>query len=250
MSQKKLPNSREARAAAARKAQNQAEARRRRLLRGGALMTLIAVIVGLGIIIQSNRLNQQKDASAPPPRGTTGVKNQSISVGAADAGVTLTIYEDFQCPACKAFEAAQGARLSKLVQAGKIRIDYRPVAFLDRASTTNYSTRALTAVGCVVDQDPSKYAEFHRVLFENQPEEGTAGLTNEALAQLAKDVGAPEISACLSGGDFKAWTARVTEQFSQDEITGTPTVLLNGRRINGLDAAAFEGALAANIDGR
>ena len=38
------------------------------------------------------------------PSGATGKDNLVIPVGAADAPSTLTIYEDFRCPACDAFE--------------------------------------------------------------------------------------------------------------------------------------------------
>ena len=64
------------------------------------------------------------------------------------------------------------------------------MAFLDRASTTNYSSRALDAAAAVVDTAPGSFQAFHDLLYANQPEEGSAGLTDAQLLDYAVQAGA------------------------------------------------------------
>ena len=41
------------------------------------------------------------------PGGTTGTANQEVVVGRASAPVTVTLYEDLQCPICREFEQSE-----------------------------------------------------------------------------------------------------------------------------------------------
>lgn len=238
--------SREARAAkiaAARLAVARAESRRRHGIRAAVVATVLIVVVGIGWVVQARRAEVASEADAPPPAGTSGAASQSILVGAAAAPVTLTTYEDFQCPACKDFEEKNATKISQLVAAGKLKVEYRPIAFLDRASSTSYSTRALNAAGCVVSKSPTVFAKFHETLFKNQPAENTAGLSDDKLVALAKEVGSADIADCVKEKKYKAWTKRVTDQFSKDGHAGTPTVLINGTKAADLAPAAFAAAL-------
>jgi protein-disulfide isomerase len=164
------------------------------------------------------------------PAGTSGVANQDVVVGKAAAPVTVTVYEDFQCPICREFEQQSGPTLKSLIDRGTVRADYRPIAFLDRASTTNYSTRSLSSVGCVLDTTPSAFPAYHDLLFANQPPEDSAGLSDGKLAALAKQAGV-DAADCIAAHRFQGWAARVTDQASKDGVNGTPTVLVNGRAL-------------------
>ena len=94
------------------------------------------------------------------------------------------VYEDFQCPSCKAFEENVGSTLATDVSNGQIQLEYRPVAFLDRASTTNYSSRALGTAACALDDGgPTVFTKLHDLLFTHQPAEGSAGLTDGQLGR-------------------------------------------------------------------
>src|SRR5204863_10129589 len=103
--------------------------------------------------------------------------------------VVVDMYEDFQCPNCRDFEAADGATLKTWQQAGIVRLVYHPVAFLDQASSTHYSTRALDAAASVEDSSPDAFQAFHDLLYANQPAEGGAGLPDSTLARLAAQAG-------------------------------------------------------------
>jgi protein-disulfide isomerase len=219
-------DSREAKAAARRAAAARAEARRKNTIRIAVAVVVVLVVVGFGALIQAQR--GSSDAVGTSPSGTTGAANQSVVVGVSKAPVTVTVYEDFQCPVCRQFESESGATLDTFVKAETARVEYRPMAFLDSASSTSYSTRALNAAACVVNRSPSSFEAFHDLLFENQPPENSAGLDDARLIALAHQVGAPDVSSCIKNQGFRGWTKRVTDQASKDGVNGTPTVKVNG----------------------
>ena len=68
------------------------------------------------------------------------------------------------------------SRSGRAIADGKIKVDYHMVAFLDRASTTNYSSRALNAAMAVLSTaGPDAFLKFHSLAYANQPEEGVGG---------------------------------------------------------------------------
>jgi protein-disulfide isomerase len=223
-----------------------AEARRRSIIVSGAVLAVIVLIVAIFVIVQnSNHTDKITGGSTP-----TGFdSNNSVTVGDAAAPVTVIAYEDFQCPVCREFEQTNSAQLDAWVKAGTVKIQYRPIAFLDRSSTTNYSTRSLNAAAALVTLKPSAFATFHKELFNNQPAEGSAGLTDKMLIALAVQAGAPQagITAAVDHQSYKAWTVRVTDAASKAGVTGTPTVKVNGKQLSDNGAASLKAAVDAAV---
>jgi protein-disulfide isomerase len=99
------------------------------------------------------------------------------------------------------------------------------VAILDRYSTDAYSTRALNAAGVVADAaGPEAFLAFHDLLFANQPAEGGVGLSDDELIALAE--------SGIRSLVCEDWTRQVTDAASQAGLTGTPTVLIDGERLD------------------
>ncbi|MDQ1651856.1 MAG: hypothetical protein QOI35_1056 [Cryptosporangiaceae bacterium] len=215
-----------ARAVAAAKLAQQkaAERRRKSLIAGGiAVVVLIAATV-IGVAIY----NSQKPVQVAIPRGgdSTGV-----TLGKSGAKAHLDLYVDYQCPHCKEFEDQAGAQITKWIADGTARVTYHPIAILDNASTTQYSTRASAASACAADA--GKFAEFTTALFAQQPAEGSAGISDAGLTTIGKSVGAGDTFAqCVKAGKYRSWTTKLTDLASQKGITGTPTVLVNGKQLD------------------
>jgi protein-disulfide isomerase len=226
-----------------RAAQAAKDRRRRNLIGGISAAVVLAVVVAGGIAIQANR-NSTANSSAAPSGATA---DYGIVVGSADAPVTVTAYEDFQCPHCEEFEQATAATLADLVSAGTIKITYQPMAFLDSSSTDDYSTRALNAAACVVDADPAAFQEFHDTLFANQPAEGGPGLTDDQLTSYAAAAGAggASVAACIRNESFKGWTQRATDAASKAGVNSTPTIKVNGEVLQDTSPAGLEAAVTA-----
>jgi len=184
----------------------------------------------VGVVVQAGRDKVPTDAVAPG--GVTD--GYAVVRGHADAPVTVTVYEDFQCPFCREYETALSPTLTRDVDAGDIKVEYRPLAFLDDASSTDYSSRALETAACTLELSGVKrFVSLHALLFENQPEEGGAGLSDSELADLAAQAGADKqaVEKCQSADTYTDWVKVATNEASKDGINATPTYLVDGKAL-------------------
>ncbi len=220
--------SQRARAAEAMKKQQRQE-RVRQLTIVGAIVAVLVVIVGVGFWFQSQR-DTTGNTATDVPQGLAD-DGYSVLVGDAAAPSTVGLYEDFQCPVCRSFEQEIGSDLQQAVDDGQVQLQYFMVAFLDSASTTDYSSRALNAAAVVLDTAGADTFEAYReLLFEHQPAEGTAGLTDDELIQYAVEAGADEaaVAGPIKDDVFHQWVVNATDQMSKNGVNGTPTVLIDG----------------------
>lgn len=188
----------------------------------------VVVVVLFAAIVAGGLYLAQREASnfAVPPQATpTGV-----ILGQADAPVTVHLYEDFQCPVCQRFEQLVGDTIDQLVASGKIKAYYHPIAILDDASTTNYSTRAAAASGCAAGVF-DRYAEL---LYANQPPEGGDGLTEQRLVELGRKAGATgeQFAQCVKSQRYSDWVEHITTVAAQRGVTATPTVIIDGEQLS------------------
>jgi protein-disulfide isomerase len=237
---RRLEEKRAAEAAARARAQRQ----RRNLLGGIAAAVVVLVALVVVVLVQTHRTTPS--AAAATPAHT--VDGTVIPVGSVSAPVTVDLYEDFQCPNCKAFEAKAGSTLAKLVAAGTVQARYHGMAFLDTAANHAYSTRALNAAAVVLDtKGPEGFQKFHDLLYAHQPAETGSGLTDEQLVKYAVQAGADAgvAAADIEQRTYADWVAKSTDQASKDGVTGTPTVVVDGKKLTDLSASGLTAAVTA-----
>jgi len=219
-----------ARAAEIRAAQERQERRRRTLVVTAVGVLVLAIVLVVGYAVQSSR--DTAGQAATPPSGAVG--GYAVPSGPSSAPVKVAVYEDFLCPFCGQFEAASRDALEKQVQAGKVQIQYHVVNFLDDRSTTHYSTRAANALAVVLDTSgPEVAKKFHDLLFEHQPEEGSAGLSDAQLVAYAVQAGATKgaVQPGITGRTYEQWVDNVNDQASKDGVNQTPTVRVDGKTV-------------------
>lgn len=242
--------SRQQRAEQMRKARERADAKRRNLLTLG-IVAIVVVLIAVATFAIKSQVDKN-NAPAVVPKNVT--KDGGIIYDQSDAGgttspnaspVSVVLYEDFQCPACRAFEASSGEFLQQQVKSGAIEIEYRPISFLDRQSSTKYSTRSLNAAACVASQKGSAaFYTFHQSLYANQPPEGGEGLPDSQLADLAKQAGATGAGSCIDEGTYEKWATSTTEAAAAAKVNATPTVLVDGKVVEG-SLQSLQAAIAA-----
>jgi protein-disulfide isomerase len=220
-----------ARAAEIRKAQERRERRRQTLVVTAVGVVVLVLVVVIGYAVQAFKDTSGASSSAP----TGAVAGYAIPSGSDSAPVKVVVYEDFICPFCGQFEAASRTAFTKDIDAGKVQFQYHVLNFLDRSSTTDYSKRAANAVAVVLDTSgPEVAKKLHDLLFENQPAEGSAGLSDSRLVDLAVQAGASrsEVTSGIKDLEFEQWVKNVTDKASKDGVNGTPTVVVDGRTVD------------------
>jgi protein-disulfide isomerase len=233
-------------------ARQQREQRRRRWVVGGIVVAVVAVILGAGIAIQAARDTTGETPDAAPGAGSGAAAPDAVTgdygvvVGDPDAPLTIAVYEDLQCPICGNLEAAVGDRLNEAIDAGEVKVEYRMVSFLDAQSENEYSSRALNALLATLDTaGVDAFKTLHDQLYADQPAEGTAGPEDDALVDDAVAAGADEadVRELIESKAYEQWIKNATDAMSQNDVNGTPTVFVDGDRMDGDPAQAILDAL-------
>lgn len=219
--------------------QRERSARRRRLvgITSGALAVLLVATV-VGVVVQ----RQRAGTDGPAPRGVVA-GGTAIAVGKRSAPVTLTVYADYRCPACKSFEQRYGETIEELIGDGTLRVEQHIATIIDAIGSSG-SKVAGNAAACA--QDAGEFRRYHARLFANQPREDVDGFTEDRVLQLAKRIpglDSPSFRACVEDQRYRPWLERVQADFDERfDQTVTPSVLLDGKLVlgGGRDAPAAE----------
>lgn len=171
------------------------------------------------------------------------VTDEEMSMGKADAKVTVIEYASASCSHCAAFNAnVFPAFKTKYIDSGKVKYVFRE--FITPPAE-------LAAAGFLTARcgGKDKYFSVLDGVFRSQEEMFRTGDMRSPLVKVAKSAGMTEeqFMACVSDEKaLKALAARVEKFAKQDNITGTPTFLINGKKLDGeQNLSAFDTAIAA-----
>ncbi|WP_326721071.1 MULTISPECIES: thioredoxin domain-containing protein [unclassified Streptomyces] len=162
----------------------------------------------------------------------------TIVVGDPEASLTVHLYEDPRCPYCEEFESTGGGpALRALTERREVKTEYTLASFLDDRMGGSGSKKAVNALRAALEV--GKFAEYHAVLYENQPEEVVDGFTEAYLLELAGEVDGLRGQAFDSAvktmkyRDFVTKSEQAYESAGEDDPRGpgTPTAVINGVRV-------------------
>lgn len=236
----------------ARENEKKREKRNRLFLQGGVVLGVLVILAIVGLV-----LAQTLKPAGPGPENmasgavTFGTDLKVIETPALqpdqsreapdlswdELPIDVTIYVDYMCPACGAFEQTYGTMLENYIGSGDITMSVFPLNFLDATSMgTKYSTRAANLVSCVVEQQPDfAFALHNRLLSAGvQPTEGTSALTDDQLVEQAELAGATadtELRQCVKDQRFADFVSGNTKKATDTGLWG----LAEGARL--LDAS-------------
>jgi protein-disulfide isomerase len=200
-------------------------------------IVLLVVAVVAGIAYQSARSHSH--ATQAVPAHALGPNGGEL-LGRASAPVLVEEYGDFQCPVCGQWERSVYPTVRQLVDQGRIRFAYQPIAFIGPESVA--AANAAEAAG-----DQGKFWAYHDLLFADQAPENSGALTTDRLLELGRQLGltSPQFQQKVRDGTYDNWIRQVTDQSSQRGVVQTPTVLVNGRQV---DAALTAQGLQAAVN--
>jgi protein-disulfide isomerase len=149
--------------------------------------------------------------------------------GPKDAAVTIVEFGDLQCPACKAAQPT----VQQLVDAEP---NARFVFQSFPLEMHNWAMKGAQYADCVARASNDAYWKFIAAVYDKQPEI-TAENVDEKLTQIADQSGVKgaDVAACAAKPETKAHVDASVALGKQVEVTGTPTLFVNGRRIGNVD---------------
>ncbi|MFD3190360.1 DsbA family protein [Sedimentitalea sp. HM32M-2] len=165
--------------------------------------------------------------------------------GAEDAPVTIIEYASFTCPHCATFHQGAYQQIKKnYIDTGKVRLIYREVYF-DR-----YGLWASMVARC---GGPEKFFGITDLIFKGQAEWVQAGDGSAIVGELRKigrlaGLDEATLDACLQDGEkaqtLVAWYQKNAEA---DDIQGTPSFVVNGRKVPNQSYADFAALIDAEL---
>ena len=154
----------------------------------------------------------------------------SPSMGAADAQVTLVEFADLECPSCRQLDLFLKDYLPHHPET-RLVFKHFPLTEIHPWAMT-----AALAAQCAFHQDPAAFWKMHDAIFDSQ--EGiTPSNAWDKMIGLATQIGLnPEdLKTCMAAPET---SDRIKADISQGRslnITATPTTFVNGRRVVGPD---------------
>ncbi|MEY9489219.1 protein-disulfide isomerase [Streptomyces calvus] len=219
---------------------------KRQLIVAGSLVGVLAIAGGISYaVVQGNKPDHWEaaaDAKLVKPANTSGENGTTVVIGKSDAKKTLELYEDPRCPVCATFEQTVGKTIEKDVEDGKYKIRFVGASFLDRNLTGEGSKNALSAMGAALNVSPEAFLAYKSALYsaEYHPEETDDKFKDDSyLIKIANTVdalkGDKEFQADVKDGTFDKWALEMSEVFDKSEAQGTPTLMMDGKKLTGSD---------------
>lgn len=229
---------------------------RRQVIVVGAVAAVLALAGGVGyLVVQANEpgyWEKAADAALVKPKNTEGEDGTTVVLGKPEAKKTLELYEDSRCPACADFEQKSGEQIRKDVDAGKYKLQYVGATFIDNAVKGEGSKNALSALGAALNVSPEAFLDFKAALYSKElhPEETVDSFAkDDYLLKVADTVptlkGNAEFKKAVEDGTYDRWALEMSKAFNKSGVTGTPTLKMDGKKIETPDSPE---ALTAAID--
>lgn len=151
------------------------------------------------------------------------------SKGPKDAPVTIVEFGDLQCPACK---AAQPTIESLVTAEPNARFVFQNFPL----EIHNWAAKGAAYADCVGRASNDAFWKFISKTYETQSDI-TAENADEKLTALADGAGlkGADIAACAAKPETKAHVDASIALGKSVDVTGTPTVFINGRKLGSLD---------------
>ncbi|WP_413451093.1 thioredoxin domain-containing protein [Georgenia phoenicis] len=188
-----------------------------------------------------------------PAEGTTGavtVTASSVVIGDPDAPERVHVYQDLNCPHCKALHEETAADLAAWAQGGDVAVEFTVVDYLGPRTAHGFSTRGANLLALVADVDPEAWPAVQQALLDLQPSSTTAEVTDEDLLAAAQEAGADlgeDAAAALEGLAYSGWVEAATAQAAADGISYIPQVWVDGELVEGASHAETAALLRAAV---
>jgi protein-disulfide isomerase len=151
-------------------------------------------------------------------------------LGKENAPVVLALYSDFQCPYCSKIQPLLDQVMEKNPETVKI-------AFKNLPLTNIHNMAEPAALAGLAAHNQGKFWQMHDALFAMNSQ-----LTNEKILAAAKEIGLDmdKFNADLNSDATKQKLIKDVMDAREGQISGTPSLFVNGRRVNDRSPEALQ----------
>ncbi|WP_123039831.1 DsbA family protein [Cohnella candidum] len=181
----------------------------------------------------------------PKPAPLSFEYDKSPLLGNADAKVKIMEFGDFKCPTCAYFSQNIMSKIkTEYIDTGKASLSFQNWTIIGPDSTT-----AALAGLAIYHQNNDAFWKFYDALYTNQPPESESWATVDYLVDTAKKQNL--------GIDYDLLRKDIENKTYADELaaqnnfavahnfTGTPSVLVNGKKLDDNTALNYDNLKAA-----
>lgn len=203
---------------------------------GGVLLIAVAVVTG----------NRAAPSAAPATQDAPvagqfgGLPASGYVLGRADAPVTIDLYEDFQCPACRRWGESVFPQLAvNELASGKAKLVFHNFPFIGQESMI--AARAAHAAA-----RQGQFWDLWHALYANQGPENAGTITTAGITNLAARLG---MDAAKFGADMASSGAGMAVDASIADahrlnVESTPTLIVAGNLLVGASYPELAAAIA------
>lgn len=165
------------------------------------------------------------------PVGTSPAK------GSDTAKVTIVEFSDYQCPFCGQAEGL----VNQVIEAypKDVRLVFKQFPLTSIHPQAMPASKAALAAG-----RQGKFWEMHKLIFENQRTLGPEKF-KELAEQLQLDV--PQFQKDMESPEIAAQIQREMQEAKAADVTGTPTIFVNGKRLMNRSFDGFKQMIEASM---
>ncbi len=207
-------------------------------------LTIGAVLAGLVLIAFAAVSSGRSPVTAAPTAtiafGPVGLVTDGYELGRPDAAVTVEVYEDFQCPACRRWgENVLPALAAQELASGEAKLVFRDLAFLGPESTS--AARAGFAAA-----QQGRFWDLWATIYANQGRENSGALAEARLIEFARSLGldVDRFTGDMASPAAHAHVSEALDRATAAGVSSTPTIVVAGSAMVG----ATYPEIAAAID--
>ncbi|MBE1535122.1 DsbA family protein [Actinomadura algeriensis] len=208
---------------------------------GGGLVIVLVLVVGIAAMLVNDddgggggsRGGEVQLQVGDIVGGAKATPRQDGGLAMARPGVSspvVDIYTDFACPHCGTFDKANDPMLKELAVNGDAEVVFHPMVIFDETREPAYGNalRAASALRCV--GNGARWLSYQDALYEHQPASlQTKGYDLRELVRIGAeaDVADARFEECVLDQWYADDVARVSREYIDGGVSGTPTVRVN-----------------------
>jgi protein-disulfide isomerase len=195
---------------------------RRAILTAATVLVLLAFTVSVGV--RPSAVSAATPAPGPTPQAAPSDIDPHEALGSRGASITMEVFSDFQCPACKTlFITTNRQLMDNYVSTGKVYLIHRdfPLPMHSHSKVAAQYSRAAAQIG--------KLEPVEDVLFQNQEKWEASGDVDGTVAGVLSAAEMAKVRALVKGGTLDAAIAKDQALGQGYKVNQTPTTIIHSK---------------------